>query len=141
MFYLPIASFIVCGYEHSVANMFFLPLGFMFDRVNITWFGVFYNIILVSLGNIIGALILFVCIMLWSYEFREQFKHAEENIFLMLLWIFSGGKKGKIPFEIEIRKIEETELKSTPTNKKVDEETIIQTTKESNPVETKVNLS
>lgn len=145
MFYFPIASFIVCGYEHSVANMFFLPLGFMYRGADITWLGIFYNLILVSLGNVIGALILFACVMLWSYEFREQFKNAEENVFLMLLWIFSGGKKGKIPFEIEIRKIEETELKPTPlpqtNNKKVDEETVIQTTKESNPVETKVNLS
>jgi len=49
---VPITVFIASGYEHSVANMFFLPMG----QVNSAQF--LHNIIPVTLGNIVGALFL-----------------------------------------------------------------------------------
>jgi hypothetical protein len=33
--WLPIMTFVVCGFEHSVANMFFMPLG-MLNGANVT---------------------------------------------------------------------------------------------------------
>ena len=49
---VPITVFIASGYEHSVANMFFLPMG----QVNMAQF--LHNIVPVTLGNIVGALFL-----------------------------------------------------------------------------------
>ena len=49
---IPITVFIASGYEHSVANMFFLPMG----QVSTQQF--LHNIIPVTLGNIVGALFL-----------------------------------------------------------------------------------
>ncbi len=62
---VPITVFIISGYEHSVANMFFLPMG------GTTLNGFLNNIIPVTLGNIAGAWIL-VAILYHSYKNRKQ---------------------------------------------------------------------
>ncbi|GAB6167807.1 formate/nitrite transporter family protein [Clostridium carnis] len=48
-------TFITAGFEHSVANMGFLAMGYMIDPSTITIGGYMYNIVLVSLGNFIGG--------------------------------------------------------------------------------------
>ena len=55
---VPITVFIASGYEHSIANMFFLPMG----DVNPVQF--LHNIIPVTLGNIAGALFLIIVLFL-----------------------------------------------------------------------------
>ena len=55
---VPITVFIASGYEHSIANMFFLPMG----DVNLVQF--LHNIIPVTLGNIVGALFLIIVLFL-----------------------------------------------------------------------------
>lgn len=60
----PIMIFCFCGYEHSIANMFFIPLGqLMGAEVSFlgAWAG---NILPVTLGNIIGGGGVAVC-MWW----------------------------------------------------------------------------
>ncbi len=55
--FFPIMLFVLCGFEHCVANMFYLPLGQLCNAgVNSisVWFG---NIIPVTLGNIVGGAI------------------------------------------------------------------------------------
>ena len=59
---LPIAAFVVCGYEHCVANMYFIPAGLFselrsgIDLVDLSWGGMFINnLIPVTIGNIIGG--------------------------------------------------------------------------------------
>ena len=61
----PILLFIACGFEHCVANMFFIPAGlfasyeYHISRVNLDWGRYFYkNLIPVTLGNICGGAIL-----------------------------------------------------------------------------------
>lgn len=55
-------AFITTGFEHSVANMTLLTIGlFAPFKANITMLGYFYNIIVVSLGNMVGG-ILFVAL-------------------------------------------------------------------------------
>lgn len=61
----PILLFIACGYEHCVANMFYIPAGlfasYEYDlpRSKINWGRYFYkNLIPVTLGNICGGAIL-----------------------------------------------------------------------------------
>lgn len=62
---LPISAFVAAGFEHSVANMYFLSLAWLlkatghvpagFDASIITIPGVFYNLFWVTLGNIVGG--------------------------------------------------------------------------------------
>lgn len=61
----PILLFIVCGYEHSVANMYFIPAGLFasyeygIKRIKLNWGRLFYkNLIPVTLGNIVGGSLL-----------------------------------------------------------------------------------
>lgn len=57
--YFPIMTFVASGYEHSVANMYFLPAGLLakgeFSR---GFLNMFSNLIPVTIGNIIGGLLI-----------------------------------------------------------------------------------
>jgi formate transporter len=62
---LPVAAFVGAGFEHSVANMYFLPLGiYQRDHVdttgiqgigNLDWSACVENLVSVTLGNIVGG--------------------------------------------------------------------------------------
>ncbi len=57
--YFPIMAFVASGYEHSVANMYFLPIGLMVKGEFISgFFTIFNNLIPVTIGNIIGGLLI-----------------------------------------------------------------------------------
>jgi len=57
--YFPIMTFVASGYEHSVANMYFLPAGLMAKGEFISgFFTIFNNLIPVTIGNIIGGLLI-----------------------------------------------------------------------------------
>jgi formate/nitrite transporter len=61
----PISAFVAAGFEHSVANMYFIPLGiFLRDGMDpsavagiasLTWSGYVRNLVPVTLGNIAGG--------------------------------------------------------------------------------------
>lgn len=60
--YLPVALFVICGFEHSIANMYFIPAGIFAQDLygiaaeGLTWKNMFLNNLLpVTLGNIIGG--------------------------------------------------------------------------------------
>ena len=61
---LPISAFVSCGFEHCVANMFFLPLGVALNTVSahpvevVNMTGIFFNLSAATLGNIVGGLII-----------------------------------------------------------------------------------
>ena len=56
--YFPIMTFVASGYEHSIANMFFIPLGLMVKGSFFSEFiYIWKNLIPVTIGNIIGGLI------------------------------------------------------------------------------------
>ena len=82
---LPVVAFVACGFEHCVANMFFLPMGVaafstygfsgeidpakleaMSQVLNVG--GVAYNIAFATLGNIVGGAILVGMIYWISYR-------------------------------------------------------------------------
>lgn len=92
---LPISGFVACGFEHSIANMYFIPLGLFIKQfapasfweskalvdagismekfANLTWQGFFVNNLLpVTIGNIIGGAVLvglvywFIFLKKWS---------------------------------------------------------------------------
>jgi formate transporter len=62
---LPVSAFIAAGFEHCVANMYFLPLAWLliqtghapadFDASPITISGIIHNLAPVTLGNIVGG--------------------------------------------------------------------------------------
>jgi formate/nitrite transporter len=62
---LPISAFVAAGFEHCVANMYFLPLAWVlaeagkipadFDASLITIGGIVHNLVPVTLGNIVGG--------------------------------------------------------------------------------------
>ena len=62
---LPVSAFIAAGFEHCVANMYFLPLAWLlvqtghapanFDTSSITIAGIVHNLVPVTLGNIVGG--------------------------------------------------------------------------------------
>jgi formate/nitrite transporter len=62
---LPVSAFIAAGFEHCVANMYFLPLAWLlvqtgqvpanFDGSAITLSGIIHNLVPVTLGNIVGG--------------------------------------------------------------------------------------
>ena len=46
-------AFVVLGYEHSIANMFYVPMG-IFEGAPVTWSAFFFNNLIPSaLGNIV----------------------------------------------------------------------------------------
>jgi formate transporter len=62
---LPVSAFIAAGFEHCVANMYFLPMAWLlvqtghvpatFDVSPITISGILHNLVPVTLGNIVGG--------------------------------------------------------------------------------------
>lgn len=57
--YFPIMAFVASGFEHSVANMYFLPVALMVKGEFISkFFTIFNNLIPVTIGNIIGGLLI-----------------------------------------------------------------------------------
>ncbi|MFH1479119.1 MAG: formate/nitrite transporter family protein [Candidatus Omnitrophota bacterium] len=57
--YFPIMTFVVSGYEHCVANMYFLPAGLMAKGEFLSkFFMIFDNLVPVTIGNIIGGLLI-----------------------------------------------------------------------------------
>ncbi|HET6467331.1 MAG TPA: formate/nitrite transporter family protein [Geminicoccaceae bacterium] len=52
---LPISAFVALGFEHSIANMFFVPLAMMHGVPGVTLVGFASNLVPVTLGNIVGG--------------------------------------------------------------------------------------
>ena len=68
--WFPIMAFVAIGFEHSIANMFFIPAGIMYGAA-VTWADFFIaNLIPVTLGNIVGGA-LFVGGIYWYVYDRK----------------------------------------------------------------------
>ena len=81
----PITAFVAAGFEHSIANMYFIPFGLLIkafdpafvaekglDLANLTWGNFFINNLLpVTIGNIIGGGVL-VAAIYWSVFLRNK---------------------------------------------------------------------
>jgi len=70
----PISAFVACGFEHSVANMFFLPLGMVLtagSAAPLSLAGAVSNLALVTLGNMIGGTVL-VALVYWFIYLRSS---------------------------------------------------------------------
>jgi formate transporter len=62
----PISAFVAAGFEHSIANMYIIPVAMLLQEFGnsgsnadaITWLGFFGNLVAVILGNIVGGSVL-----------------------------------------------------------------------------------
>lgn len=78
--YLPVFLFVICGFEHCVANMYFIPVGifssmkFAISAPGLNWatFAI-NNLIPVTLGNIVGGSI-FVAAGYWFIYLKPSKK-------------------------------------------------------------------
>ena len=65
--FFPIMVFVLCGYEHCVANMYYLPAGLLMSArtgapAGLTWgSAILGNLLPVTLGNMIGGMGVGVC--------------------------------------------------------------------------------
>ena len=76
--YVPIMAFVASGFEHNVANMYFIPAGLFIDRIlgqqtaGLTWGNFFVgNLVPVTLGNIVGGVV-FVAFAYWFVHLRGK---------------------------------------------------------------------
>ena len=70
----PISAFVACGFEHSVANMYFLPIGVALaagTSATLSVTDAVSNLALVTLGNVLGGTIL-VALVYWSVYLRNS---------------------------------------------------------------------
>jgi formate transporter len=70
----PITAFVACGFEHSVANMYFFPLGIALAAGSTAPLSIAHalsNLALVTLGNVLGGTIL-VALVYWSVYLRRS---------------------------------------------------------------------
>jgi len=82
----PITAFVAAGFEHSIANMYFIPMGILLASqpavlaaagvtangvANLTWTGFVGNLVPVTIGNIIGGGIL-VGVVYWLAYLRSE---------------------------------------------------------------------
>jgi formate transporter len=83
----PITAFVAAGFEHSIANMYFIPMGILLSSqpavlsasgvtagglANLTWAGFVSNLVPVTIGNIIGGGILIGAVYWLAYLGRER---------------------------------------------------------------------
>lgn len=66
----PISAFVALGFEHSVANMYFIPLGMLISGGDISVMDFLNNLVPVTLGNIVGGGV-FVALVYWAVYLRK----------------------------------------------------------------------
>jgi formate/nitrite transporter len=88
----PISAFVAAGFEHSIANMYFIPLGLFIkdfdpafvtktglDLANLTWLTFLWkNLLPVTIGNIIGGGLM-VAAVYWSVFLRQPKQKPAET--------------------------------------------------------------
>jgi len=69
--FFPIMAFVAMGFDHVVANMFFLPAGIFAGVPGLGWGDVLHNWVFAFLGNLVGAVV-FVATSYWYLYLRPD---------------------------------------------------------------------
>ena len=69
--WLPIMTFFALGFEHSVVNMFLIPSGMMLGAPISTGQWLFWNLLPVTLGNLVGGMLLTGMALYATYPTKE----------------------------------------------------------------------
>jgi formate/nitrite transporter len=71
----PISAFVAAGFEHSIANMYFIPLGILLHgagygaaEASVSWLGFAQNLLPVTLGNIFGGSVMVALVYYLIYR-------------------------------------------------------------------------
>ncbi|MCZ2804785.1 formate/nitrite transporter family protein [Modestobacter sp. VKM Ac-2983] len=75
--FFPIMAFVAMGFDHVIANMFFLPAA-IFAGVDIGWDDTALNWLLAGAGNLVGAVV-FVSTSYWYLFLKDQPEDDEER--------------------------------------------------------------
>ena len=68
----PISAFVAAGFEHSIANMYLMPLAMLVQQPGaavVTFGGMFTNLAVVIAGNLVGGSVL-VALVYWTIYLR-----------------------------------------------------------------------
>lgn len=76
--FFPILAFVAIGFDHVVANMFFLPLGHYIGTPGLDWGRVSNNLWWAFLGNTVGAAV-FVSFLYWFLYLRGERGEGQER--------------------------------------------------------------
>jgi formate/nitrite transporter FocA (FNT family) len=75
----PITAFVTMGFEHSIANWFFLPFGLALDQHGVVMVaGAARNLLVVTAGNIVGGTLL-VAGVYWIAYLRGDRGRSERS--------------------------------------------------------------
>jgi formate/nitrite transporter FocA (FNT family) len=69
--FFPIMAFVAMGFDHVVANMFFLPAAIFAGVPEIGWDEAVGNWLLAGAGNLVGAVV-FVATSYWYLFLKDQ---------------------------------------------------------------------
>jgi formate/nitrite transporter len=72
---LPISAFVALGFEHSVANMYLIPVAMLAGAEGVGVAGLIGNLVPVTLGNIVGGGV-FVALVYWLIYLHGQNRDA-----------------------------------------------------------------
>ncbi|MDR2948227.1 MAG: formate/nitrite transporter family protein [Prevotella sp.] len=65
--WIPVMLFVTLGYEHSIANMFFIPAA-IYSGAGVAWGDfIIQNLIPATLGNLVGGVLLVGCVYWYLY--------------------------------------------------------------------------
>jgi formate/nitrite transporter len=76
--FFPIMGFVAMGFDHVVANMFFLPAAIFAGVDGLTWGDVLHNWLFAGLGNLVGAAV-FVAGAYWYLYARDDEPEAQKG--------------------------------------------------------------
>jgi formate/nitrite transporter FocA (FNT family) len=68
--FFPIMAFVAMGFDHVVANMFFLPAAMFAGVQGMSWGDVLVNWLLAGTGNLVGAVV-FVSTSYWYLFLKD----------------------------------------------------------------------
>ncbi len=75
----PVAAFVAIGFEHSIANWFFLPFGLAVDAHGVVSLaGVGRNLVAVTAGNVMGGTVLVAGVYWLAYLRSERMERDSE---------------------------------------------------------------
>jgi formate/nitrite transporter len=77
--FFPIMAFVAIGFDHVVANMFFLPAAIFAHVPGIGWDDALRNWVFAFLGNLVGAGIFVAGIYYWLYGREPDVEEAESS--------------------------------------------------------------
>jgi formate transporter len=87
---LPVSAFVAAGFEHSVANMYFITLGLLLkdsvvlpagvDTTHLTVAGFAHNLVAVTLGNIIGGAVLVALVYYMVYRRADNHRLSRSSM-------------------------------------------------------------